>query len=81
MKLRAEFLLRYSFFSTLTVEAKKSAELCFRVIGNFLRDNGAAIVASQSIGRIMFDLRGRLHDFISMPVSFGVVTSGDSKTC
>ena len=58
MKLRAGKRLSDALSAALAIEAKESAEFGFGVIGNFLRDVGAAIVANQRIGRIVFDLRG-----------------------
>ena len=67
----------------MAVEAEKSAEFGFGIVGNLLRNIGAAIVANQSVGRIVFNLRGLrfgLHDFIGVLVGFWVVVGGNGKT-
>ena len=54
MKLGADKRLSGRFLSTLAVHAKLPAEFRFGIVSNFLRDIGAAIVASKSRWRVDF---------------------------
>ena len=58
MKLRAGERLSDALSAALAIVAEKSAEFSFGIVGDLLRNIGAAIVANQSVGRIVFNLRG-----------------------
>ena len=82
LKPRAGLLLSDGFLSTLAFKTKESAKLGFGIVGNLLRNGTMAVMANQSVGRLVFDLHGiLLHDFIGVQVSFRVVASGNGKTC
>ena len=81
MKLRAGLLLSDGFLSTLAFKTKESAKLGFGIVGNLLRNGTMAVMANQSVGRLVFDLHGIwLHDFIGVHVGFRIITGGNGKT-
>lgn len=64
----------------MTVKAEKSAEFRFGIIGNLLRNGRMAVVAIQSVYRIIFFQSGfRMHDLVGVPVGFRVVASSNRR--
>ena len=78
--LRARNFLSDGLLRALAVEAKKSAELIFGVIGDALGDVCAAVMASQSRRIFISDGSGLLRDFVGVQVGFGIVAGGDCET-